>query len=122
MLCSLAMDDESTLQYPLPDQIYGFHAQQSCEKLFKALISTHDRDYPFTHELEKLLKLLVACGESLPSVPFAFERMEPFAVVLRYDFGPGLSADDRNLVRESVAILREHVVGRILELERIGRP
>jgi hypothetical protein len=25
MLCDLALDDETVLQYPLPDSIYGFH-------------------------------------------------------------------------------------------------
>ncbi len=26
-LCTLAQNDESALQYPLPDEIFGFHAQ-----------------------------------------------------------------------------------------------
>ena len=37
---------------------------------------------------------------------------------MRYDFGPGLSDGDRVNIRTTVALLREHVIARILELER----
>jgi hypothetical protein len=62
--------DESTLQYPLPDYIFGFRTQQSWEKLMKALISSHNGGYPFPHDLEDLLKILEDCGEAMPLLPF----------------------------------------------------
>ena len=117
MLCALALDDESTLQFPLPDQIYGFHAQQSCEKLLKALIAAHGRTYPFTHSLEKLADMLEGCGEHLPALPYDLEKLEIFAVDLRYDIGETLSDAERTSIRDSVAVLREHVLSRILALE-----
>ena len=61
----LARDDESTLAYPLPDQIFGFHAQQSCEKLLKAPISSHNFKYELTHILERQLLRLRDCSEVL---------------------------------------------------------
>ena len=118
MLCTLAEGDESALQYPLPSPLYGFHAQQSCEKLMKALISAHGRDYPMTHNHEKLMDQLDSLNEKLPMVPYDLLDLEPFAVQLRYDFGTELSDMERVAIRETVVTLREHVIARILELER----
>jgi HEPN domain-containing protein len=121
-LCKLAQEDESTLQFPLPDQIYGFHAQQSCEKLFKALIAANNRAYPFTHSLEKLSDILMECGESLPSMPYDPIQLEPFAVELRYDLGGTLSDEEKKEILESLVILREYVLERVLELEKRATP
>jgi HEPN domain-containing protein len=117
MLCKLAEEDESVLQFQLPDQIFGFHAQQSCEKLFKALIAANDKTYPLSHSLEKLAEILGECKETLPGMPYDVILLEPFAVQLRYDIGESLPEDDKIAIRESVAILHAHVVSRILVLE-----
>lgn len=122
MLCTRAQDDESTLQYPLPDQIYGFHAQQSCEKLMKALLAAHGAAYPFTHVLEVLMKLLAVENEIMPPTPFNLLRLEPFAVVLRYGGDNALSPEERTAIHESVVILREHIIIRILKLEQTPVP
>lgn len=118
-LCVLAAEDESTLQYPLPDHIFGFHAQQSIEKLLKALISAHDRSYPLTHSLEKLLNVLRDCGEALPDLPFSLKRLDPFAVIFRYDLGARLSSAERSDMRESIALVRQHVLTRIIEVQAL---
>ena len=122
MLCMLAQDDESALQYPLPDQIFGFLAQQSCEKLLKALLGSNGVAYPLTHQLGELYKLLARCQETLPSLSYDPLQLVPFAVLLRYQYGPPLPESDRLAIRDSVAKLREHVVARILELERLSNP
>jgi len=123
-LCQLAEEDESTLQFPLPDQIFGFHAQQSCEKLFKALIAANGKAYPFTHSLEKLADLLADCHEALPDTPYDVLLLEPFAVQLRYDIGDSLPDEDKVAIRESIVTLRLHVIQRILSLEgsAVSRP
>ena len=41
---------------------------------------------------------------------------------MRYDFGPALDESERNAFRETVENLRDHVIARILELERIAIP
>ena len=69
MLCMLAQDDESALRYPLPNQIFGFLAQQSCEKLLKALLGSNGIAYPLTHQLGELYKLLAKCQETPPTLP-----------------------------------------------------
>lgn len=116
-LCELAGQDESTLQFPLPDQIFGFHAQQSCEKLFKALIAANGLTYPFTHSLERLSEILVAAGETLPKTSYDLLDLEPFAVEFRYDVGGSLSEEEKTGIRESLRLTREYVLERILVLE-----
>jgi hypothetical protein len=116
-LFTLAQADESSLQFALPDHIFGFHAQQSCEKLLKAIISSHNRKYPFTHKLVDLLMLVTGIGEILPVTPFPLENLDPYAVEFRYNFGTPLTDAERLQVRDSVAILREHILTRILALE-----
>lgn len=116
-LCTLAQGDESALDYPLSGYIYGFHAQQSCEKLLKALISSTNRTYPLTHSLKKLLSLLSECGETLPVVPYDLLLLEPFAVELRYDLDTELGEAERVRIRESVALIRKHVLARVLQME-----
>jgi hypothetical protein len=44
-------------------------------------------------------------------------RLEPFGVEHRYDIGGGLDESDKIAIRESVALLREHVEARILDFE-----
>ena len=84
----------------------------------KALISSHNRKYPFTHDLEDLADLLVDCNEVLPALKFSLQLLTPFGVKLRYDLSAKLTDDERLAMREDAATLREHVVARILELER----
>lgn len=63
----------------------GFHAQQAVEKALKALLCASDLDYPRTHDLETLAKLLAGTSFALP---FAGERLRPltpYAVDFRYD-------------------------------------
>lgn len=68
----------------------GFHCQQAIEKSLKALLCSHDVEFPRTHNIVLLLDLL---PESL-STQVPVERdipvlLTPFGVLLRYDeIGP----------------------------------
>ncbi len=117
MLCTLALEDESTLSLPLPDHIYGFCAQQACEKLMKALIASRGTPYPFTHKLDLLLDILTSVSESIPTTPYLLDDLTQFAVKFRYDLAPPMPSVDRDAIRDTVAIVREHVLARILALE-----
>lgn len=118
-LYTLAVADESALQYPLPDHLYGFAAQQSCEKFLKALLTVHACKYPLTHNFLELTDLLQhACQETLPGLPYSLRSLQPYAVVLRYDYSGNLADPDRVAVRDTVALLRQHVLQRILAIER----
>jgi hypothetical protein len=77
MLCDLAQEDETALKFPVSDSIFGFHAQQSCEKLLKALISSLKLAYPLTHSLEKLADLLIGSNEPFPTLPTIYSISNP---------------------------------------------
>ncbi|MEI6425314.1 MAG: HEPN domain-containing protein [Lentisphaerota bacterium] len=50
----------------ISDAIFGFHAQQTVEKIFKAWLCLNGKEYPFTHDL-RLLYNLLANSESYRS-------------------------------------------------------
>ena len=56
------------------DEIFGFHAQQAAEKLFKSWIALLGEVYPLTHNIERLFNLLADQG-------FA---VEPFRKLIDY--------------------------------------
>jgi HEPN domain-containing protein len=65
--------------------LIGFHYQQAAEKLLKALLAEQDVDYPLTHDLERLLKLVEGSGYHVPVPESAMLRLTPFAVTSRYE-------------------------------------
>lgn len=79
------------------DEIFGFHVQQSTEKLLKANLSLLEEPYPSTHDLTRLLELLKT---HRPEAEDRFEGLiayNPYAVQFRYSAGDfGLSPPDRN--------------------------
>ena len=66
------------------DEIFGFHVQQAAEKLCKAWIALLGEEYPFTHDLRKLLEILDSSGivvtQLLPLIEY-----NPYAGWIRYD-------------------------------------
>jgi len=112
-----AAEDEIAIQIDeLPDGPFGFHAQQTVEKLFKALLSQLSIAFDYTHDISKLAKQLTEAGENLPAGAIAFTELTRFAVVYRYDSIPDLEIPDRPAVIETVRQVREHVVARIAAL------
>lgn len=76
-----------------------------------------------THNLKDLEdQLSQSCNEILPATPFPIRRLQPFAVEFRYDSSAKLSEVQRNEIRETVAMLRDHIVERILQVEQALRP
>lgn len=69
-----------------------FHAQQAVEKLLKAYLTLKKVEYPFTHNLSKLLSLCEKKDVSFAQLSGVVEPLTPYAVELRYDaeFWPSL--------------------------------
>lgn len=66
------------------DEGIGFFLQQAAEKALKAVLSHQGVEYPFTHDLGRLIALL---GRSGVVVPAAFDTVRdwsPFAGAWRY--------------------------------------
>jgi hypothetical protein len=69
------------------DEDWGFLAQQSLEKLLKALLVLHGQEPPRSHSLQRLQQELAACGETVLLAPELLD-LDDFAVLARYDAEP----------------------------------
>ena len=80
-----------------PYRLIAYHAQQCAEKHLKAYLVFHVIDFPYTHDLQRLLMLCPAkasCAERLPDV----EELNPYATTARYP-GEELEVSEREARR-----------------------
>ena len=68
----------------ISDAIVGFHAQQSVEKALKAVLASHEIEFPFTHDLDGLMELCKTNGIDMPSELDGVDRLTPYGVQWRY--------------------------------------
>lgn len=85
---SYAEDDMGLARYAMkmpgsrPYRLIAYHAQQCAEKYLKAYLVYQDIDFPYTHEIGKLLKL---CGSHLWIEKLKeTDKLTPYAVTARY--------------------------------------
>ena len=112
-LLDASSDDEQTLTWPVPTRVFGFHGQQAVEKLLKVLILASGSNHEYIHDIEVLSTAVVTRGEIIPAVPFPLADLTDFAVIARYTASRDLTPTERDQIRESVRILREHVQARL---------
>jgi HEPN domain-containing protein len=62
-----------------------FHAQQVVEKCLKGFLIHAGEDFPFTHNLSKLVAACAGLDASFQSLLELVEPLTPYAVELRYD-------------------------------------
>ncbi len=70
----------------IADEVIGFHAQQAIEKCLKAVLVSNGVEFRRVHDLELLLELLDDHRIAPPPDTAAIQELNPFAVLLRYDF------------------------------------
>lgn len=80
-------------------QIFGFHAQQTVEKLLKAWLSVSGIKYGRIHDLQVLFSLLREQNENIPLEFEELEYLTDFAVIFRYEL---YEDNDALLDREAV--------------------
>ena len=119
-LLNASARDERTLTFPVDDEIFGFHTQQAIEKLFKALISAHGEEFPFTHDLDELALQLESLGETLPKLPLSLHELSQYAVEARYGAGVPLTMHLRDELRAAVSEHRRFVDTRRVLLRQAG--
>ena len=80
-------DDRAVLEHPLPPAILGFHAQQACERLLKALLTERGCEYPRTrtHDFGVLEQLIERHDGFLPALAVSLPLLTVYAVPYRYD-------------------------------------
>ena len=62
-----------------------FHAQQAAEKALKAYLVAHDVEFPYIHNVEKLIAVCAASDASFGEIAGMGRQLTPYAVELRYD-------------------------------------
>lgn len=91
-------------------EIFGFHAQQTVEKLLKAWLSKIGIKYERLHDLQVLFELLKENGQDIPSDYEELENLTDFAVTFRYEVYDILDASiDRKGIIEKVELLLKAV-------------
>jgi hypothetical protein len=113
LLLRKAGEDRATLEFDLPEAIFGFHAQQAYEKLLKALIAARNIRFDRTHDLEKLIAQVEAIGEGPLPLPTDFPMLQSYAVFLRYDDPEPEQVIDRARVRADIDTLAAFVTARL---------
>lgn len=68
-----------------PLEAMCFHAQQCAEKALKAVLTSRCLDFPPTHNLQTLAKIVVEQGVDLPLPVQELRRLNPYAVETRYN-------------------------------------
>jgi len=82
-----------TLTGEVPYRLIAYHAQQCVEKVLKAFLVFHGIDFPYTHNISRLMELCADQGDWVKEVQEA-DELTPFAITTRY---PG---EDEKVSRE----------------------
>lgn len=85
-----------TLSSSCPTRLIAYHAQQCAEKYLKAYLVFHRIDFPYTHNISRLLELCAEKAEWPETISNA-EELTPFAITTRY---PG--EDERVTKKEAL--------------------
>jgi HEPN domain-containing protein len=94
------------------DEDWGFLAQQTLEKLLKALLVLNAQEPPRSHSLQRLLEELEGCGERLTLAPELLE-LDDYAVLARYDAEPTPLPSERERLLQCLEALHQQLRLRI---------
>jgi uncharacterized protein len=79
-----------------------FQLQQAAKQAIKAVHIARNIEFPYTHDLDKLVKLLDDAGEIVPEAMRKADKLSKFAVTLRYPTSLGSVTEED--YHEAVAI------------------
>lgn len=96
--------------FAFDDTVFGFHAQQACEKSCKSWLLHLGRRAPKIHDMRDLVALLAEAGVSLDDEE-AIVDMTDFAVEWRYDEDPAEPID-----RPATVVVCERLYARVAEV------
>ena len=90
-----------------------FHAQQVIERYLKAYLIFKDVDFPFVHDLDRLLEICAGTDPAFKELLSMVEGMTEYAVKLRYDpdFWPPI--EQAKSARDAALKVREFVLARL---------
>ncbi len=90
-----------------------FHAQQAAEKCIKAYLTAHEIEFPFIHNLEKLIELCVRVEPSFRTIKTLAQELTPYAVQLRYDEEFWPSSQTAQQALDAATTIRDFVRDRL---------
>ena len=90
-----------------------FHAQQAAERALKAYLLARDVDFPFTHNLARLLLLCQIQEPAFSSLLALADTLTPYAVDLRYDNDFWPSIDVVREARDAALTIKDFVLQRL---------
>jgi hypothetical protein len=98
VLLDRAVEDDLMARSLLPiegvtDAGVGFHVQQAVEKSLKAVLAIKGVEYPYSHDLDGLIRLCEKNGIEVPDDLSGVGLMSVFGVRLRYDASPAARLD-----------------------------
>ena len=91
---------------PLHDQVC-FHCQQRAEKYLKARLEEAGIHYPKTHDLEKLLQLVLPVEPLWSALRSAVKSLSGFAVEFRYPGSSATPGDARQALHDAKTVRKE---------------
>jgi HEPN domain-containing protein len=84
-----------------------FEAQQAAEKAIKAVMIRRNIEFPYVHDLARLLSMLEEAGEEIPEIVRKAEELTRYALITRY---PGIVRPvSEQEYAEAVAVAEEVV-------------
>ncbi len=90
-----------------------FHAQQAAEKYIKAYLTHNEKEFPFIHNLEKLIQLCSEPDPTFRAIAGAGEELTPYAVLARYDTDFWPSSDMAREAGEAAKKIKSFVLDRL---------
>lgn len=92
----------------------AFHAQQAVEKYLKAFLTWHQIEFPKTHDIKRLLKLLSECDPDLAQELFDAAALTAYAVEYRYPGEyPPVTPDEAARAVGIADRVRDHIRSRL---------
>jgi HEPN domain-containing protein len=90
-----------------------FHAQQGAEKYLKAYLITRGVDFPFTHNLARLLVLCREHDSAFAALLPLGDALTPDAVELRHDATFWPSLEEAKQARDAALTIKSFVLERL---------
>ena len=90
-----------------------FHAQQAAEKCLKAFLAYRNVEFPYTHNLAKLIEICAGLDPAFRSLLPIVAPLTPYAVELRYDDSFWPSEAVAQEARSSALAVLEFVLDRL---------
>jgi HEPN domain-containing protein len=110
-----------TLTSGVPYRLIAYHAQQCAEKYLKAFLVYHEIDFPYTHNIGRLMELCAEKGDWARDLPEA-DELTPFAITARYPSEQEAVTREESLRAIEIALKVRETIRKALEREGVALP